>query len=152
MRAVYRHWRRCAGPASQAPGAIERRVLCAIAPDDSYVVRVERVGSAAPRFVYETMGTRLRTRLGKDVRDGVVTADELGASLVSLQQAWQRCLDGRPHFDFARMRLPERRLLVMQRLLLPLADAGGQVTHLFGIALFDDITVAPARPQEQSHG
>jgi signal transduction histidine kinase/CheY-like chemotaxis protein len=102
-------------------------------PPFGYLAEIGAGPQAELRFV--RAGDELCARLGRDLAGAAITAGD-EAVLGSVARAWRRRLDGSPGYDYARFSLGEGEIVIVERLLLPLADRDGRVGHMFGLVAF----------------
>jgi PAS domain S-box-containing protein len=108
-------------------------------PENTYLLEV--VGPQdAPSFRFVRAGSALLERLGRDLQGEILRASDHDV-LGSITRAFQRCLKGVAYFDYTRFSLGDGRMLLFERLLLPVSSNRTSVTHLFGVATFDEIGV-----------
>jgi PAS domain S-box-containing protein len=137
IRSVYDRWKGLVEDLGVPPPARHEEQLRAELGEDCFLVRIE--GRAeAPSFRYVSVGTALTERLGRELAGVAVGASDEDA-IGSLSMAYRRCIRGVAFFDFARYAVGEGRTLVFERLLLPLSDDGETITHLFGVATFEEL-------------
>lgn len=114
--------------------SIDARALA----DRAFLVAVE-VAEDTPVFRFVKAGSDLARELGRDLVGEIFTMSDQ-EKLGGLAAAYRRCLRGAPFFDYARLALNEARVTLFERLILPLSHDGVRVTHLAGVAIFQDIT------------
>lgn len=129
-------WRALAERAGRLPSVAATRDLGRDLDAFRHLVTVE--GDADfPVFTFHEAGAELSARLGRDlVGSRVTTPDE--DVLGPLGRAFRRASHGIAWFDTVRLRLGDGRTVPSECLALPLSDDGERVTHLLGVALFDD--------------
>ncbi|NLH80082.1 MAG: PAS domain-containing protein [Phyllobacteriaceae bacterium] len=137
IRALYDGWRRIAGETGRLPSPAATRELGRELDPVRHLVEVS--GDAEfPAFTFREAGPELTRRLGRSLAESRVTTSDEDV-LGSLGRAFRRASRGIVWFDYVRMRLGDGRIMLFERLLLPLSDDGERVTHLLGVALFDEV-------------
>jgi hypothetical protein len=138
MRDAFDQWHAMSRALGRLPAMTDIDVPdAAIPPDQSYVVAVTQEDQAL-RFRIVRIGRALIERVGRDMTGEIVTSTEEDA-LGSQEQAFRRCVGGQAHYDYARMAVSETRAMLFERLLMPLSEDGARVTHLLGLAAFDEV-------------
>ncbi len=141
LRDLYFGWNaKCAGNALPAPAdpnpagfGLQRH---------SFLLSVCRNGEEIDmRFL--SAGEALTARLGRDLtgeRVGTDPSDE--EVLGSLEAVYRRCVrDRQPIYQFIRFDFGDDSPLRFERLVLPLAERGQEITHLLGVILFDETSI-----------
>jgi PAS domain S-box-containing protein len=108
----------------------------------SFLLSVRRNGEMIDmRFL--SAGVALTTRLGRDLAgEQVGTNPRDGEVLGSLEAAYRRCArDRQPVYQFIRFDFGDGSPTRFERLLLPLAERGQEITHLLGVTLFDESSI-----------
>jgi signal transduction histidine kinase len=136
VRNLYESWRRLATEKGHLPSSGDANDFDSGLADNSYLLEVTGADEA-PAFRFETVGNALTERLGRPLEGEILRASDQDA-LGSITRAFQRCLKGVAYFDYSRLSLGDGRMLLFERLLLPLSDNKATVTHLFGVATFDE--------------
>ncbi len=138
MRDLFDQWHAMSRALGRLPAMTDIDVPGAAIPlDNSYVVAVTH-GDPVCLFRIVRMGRALSERAGRDMTGEILTSTEED-TLGSHQQAFRRCAGGQAHFDYARMAVSETREMLFERLVMPLSEDGGGVTHLLGVAMFDEV-------------
>lgn len=141
IAAVYEGWRTIAGATGRLPSVAATGDLGRDLGLGRHLIEVE--GDAEfPVFVFREAGDDISTRLGRPLAESRVTTEDEDA-FGSLGQAFRRALRGGASHDHLRTRLPDGRIRLVERLLLPLSDDGEHLTHLLGVAFFDDVAPSP---------
>lgn len=105
---------------------------------DNLIVAEVDHGVSPPRVRFVSVGKGLRERLalrfeGQEIE--LTEAEILGAE----DGAYRRCLrSAKPGYEYAYFNLGEGRSFFFERLLLPLSDDGETITHIVGMASFED--------------
>jgi signal transduction histidine kinase len=142
VRILYETWRRLAGEKGRLPTPEDMKSFENGLSDNSYLLEV--MGQEeAPAFRFERVGSALTERLGRPLDGEILRASDQDV-LGSITHAFRRCLKGVAYFDYSRISLGDGRMLLFERLLLPLSDNNTSVTHLFGVATFDELETSKA--------
>lgn len=136
VRTFYEVWRAAAGEAGRLPAPEALLPHGVEIADMRYLVEVSGAPDL-PVFTFREVGSGLSTRLGRELVGTRVTASDQDV-LGSLGRAFRRVARGIAWFDYARMNFGDGGYLVFERLLLPLTTDGERVTHLVGLAHFED--------------
>ncbi len=137
LREAYQAWRRARLP-GRLPARAEFNLSALSAAAEAFLVAVSGT-SEQPGFRFVTVGAALTDRLGRALDGTSLAADE---ALGSLEDGYRRCVrTGLPTYEYARYRVGDEPPMLFERLLLPLSDGGGGLTHLAGIVLFTNIPV-----------
>lgn len=88
------------------------------------------------RFVWA--GSALEAQLGSDDATGAVMTDAHERLIGPIAQIYRRCQRGTAHYASARILNLSDQPVNVERLLLPLAEGGERVTHLFGLLHFHE--------------
>ena len=96
-----------------------------------------------PELRFVRVGEELSMRLGRPLIDATLDAGD-EQILGSVIRTLRRRLDGAPGYDYIRFALGDGKISTMERLVLPLGDAEGRVSHLFGLVAFGEIDGTPA--------
>ena len=135
LREAYQAWRRARQP-GRLPARAAFNLSALSAAADAFLVAVSGTPEQ-PGFCFVTVGTALTGRLGRALDGTSPAADE---ALGSLEDGYRRCArTGLPTYEYARYRIGDAAPALFERLLLPLSDDGGRLTHLAGVALFTNI-------------
>ncbi len=96
--------------------------------------------SDPPSFRFLSIGAALSQRLGQGLDGTAVSSDPSGDTIFgTLGQAYASCAaDRTPVYQSVRFDFGDTAPLSFERLVLPLSDGGGRVTHLMVVALFDE--------------
>jgi PAS domain S-box-containing protein len=137
VRDVYEAWRQIVSLKGHFPSPHETDDFDFGLKDNSYLLEVMGPEDA-PSFRFVHVGNALTERLGRPLEGEILSASDYDV-LGSITRAFQRCLKGVPYFDYSRLSLGDGRLLLFERLLLPITDNKTSVTHLFGVATFDEV-------------
>ncbi len=137
VRNIYELWRRFAGEKGHLPTPKDAEDFDNGVRDNSYLLEVMGPQDA-PAFRFVAVGNALTERLGRPLEGEILRASDHDV-LGSITRAFQRCLKGVAYFDYSRLSLGDGRMLLFERLLLPLSDNKTTVTHLFGVATFDEM-------------
>ena len=136
IRKVFDLWKASAERGSCVPPIRLAPDLRAAMEPDAYLVEVIDRTPAEFRFLF--VGAALEARLGRSLTGESVPLSN-SDSVVSIARAYERCAKGAAYFDYARFALEPGRLLLFERLCLPLSASGDKVDHIFGVARFEDI-------------
>ena len=137
LREAYQAWRRARQP-GRLPTLAAFDLAALPAAADAFLVALSGT-QEGPEFRFVSVGAALTGRFGQ-VLDG--TSPSADDALGSLADGYRRCLrTGLPAYEYARYRIGGEAPMLFERLLLPLSDDGGRLTHLAGIVLFADIPV-----------
>ena len=137
LREAYQAWRRARLP-GRLPARAEFNLSALSAAAEAFLVAVSGT-PGQPGFRFVTVGAALTGRLGRALDGTSLAADEV---LGSLEDGYRRCVrTGLPTYEYARYRVGDEDPMLFERLLLPLSDDGGGLTHLAGIVLFANIPV-----------
>jgi hypothetical protein len=104
----------------------------------AFIVRVESTEPLALRFL--SVGTELTTRLGRPLNGASIgSAHEDQDILGELEITYRRCARLQaPIYQSARFDFGDGAPLHLERLVLPVSDDGETLTHLVGIAVFNE--------------
>ena len=136
IRKVFDVWKASADRRRYVPSIDLAPELRAVTEPDCYLVKVVDRAPGAYRFVF--VGSALEARLGRPLTGESVTLSAAD-SIVSIASAYERCAKGVAYFDYARFALEPGRVLLFERLCLPLSTSGDKVDHIFGVARFEDL-------------
>ncbi len=137
VRNLYESWRRLAGENGRLPTPRDAEDFDNGLRDNSYLL--ELLGPQdAPAFRFARVGAALTERLGRPLEGEILRASDHDV-LGSITRAFQRCMKGTAYFDYSRLSFGDGRVLLFERLLLPLSDNKTAITHLFGVATFDEL-------------
>lgn len=135
LREAYQAWRRVRQP-GRLPARAAFNLSALSAATDAFLVAVSGAPEQ-PGFRFVTVGVALTGRLGRALDGTSPAADE---AFGSLEDGYRRCVrTGLPTYEYARYRIGDAAPALFERLLLPLSDDGGRLTHLAGVALFANI-------------
>lgn len=113
------------------------------AASNAYLVEVVEGGAKGFHFVHA--GRRLEEGLGKPLVGMTVggAGGEIDGALGgSISAVYRRCVTtGAPSYDYARFTFGDGRLVLLERLVLPLSADGVEVTHVAGAAVFSELNV-----------
>jgi signal transduction histidine kinase len=137
VRNLYESWRRLASDNGRLPTPDDAAHFDNALSDNSYLLEIMGPEDA-PAFRFARVGNALTERLGRPLEGEILRASDHDV-LGSITRAFQRCLKGVAYFDYSRLSLGDGRMLLFERLLLPLSDNKTTVTHLFGVATFDEL-------------
>ncbi len=136
---LYDCWRRVTNEKGHLPSPVDAAGFENGLPENTYLLEV--LGSQdAPSFRFVRAGSALVERLGRNLEGEILRASDHDV-LGSITRAFQRCLKGVAYFDYTRFSLGDGRMLLFERLLLPVSSNRTSVTHLFGVATFDEMGV-----------
>ena len=135
MRAAMAVWRGQAQASGRIPSGFDPGPWADASPSLGYVLAVGPGVDPELRFV--KVGGELPRRLGRPLLGATLTAGD-EHTLGPISRVLRRRLDGEPGYDSARFSLGAGKMSVAERLLLPLADAEGRVSHLFGLMAFNE--------------
>ncbi len=136
IRELYETWRRILDERG-LPTPSDMGDCDAGLKDNRYLLEV--IGSdEEPAFRFEKVGSALIERLGRPLEGEILRASDHDV-LGSITRAFQRCLKGSAYFDYSRISLGGGEMLLFERLLLPVSNNKICITHLFGVATFDDV-------------
>jgi signal transduction histidine kinase len=138
VRILYETWRGLADEKGRLPTPEDTENFGNALSDKSYLLEVMEPEDA-PAFRFVRVGNALVERLGRRLEGEILRASDQDV-LGSMTRAFQRCLKGVAYFDYARISLGEGRLLLFERLLLPISNNRRTVTHLFGVATFEELS------------
>ncbi len=122
-------------PASGIPSALDPGPWCEDPPRLGYLIAVG--AGVDPELKFVRAGSELSSRLGRPLV-GATLAPGDEQVLGNVARALRRRLNGTPGYDYARFALGDGKISVVERLLLPLADADGRVGYLFGLVAFNE--------------
>jgi hypothetical protein len=110
--------------------------------ENTFTVAVEKTVDSPPNFRYTQVGSALEVKLGRKI-NGLLTSDVILQNhevlLGSLEGAYRHCVHTlAPSYEYADYEFGDGLPVTFERLILPLSDATGQITHLMGIVLLDD--------------
>ena len=135
MRGVMTAWREHIEAHRRIPSLDDAGPWSAEPPPLGYLIAVGAGVDPELRFV--RAGADLTARLGRPlVGAALAPGDE--QLLGSVARTLRRRLNGAAGYDCARFAAGEGRISIVERLLLPLADAEGRVAFLFGLVAFND--------------
>ena len=148
LRDAYLRWQalRGSGPAGTLPkpSAFPSDDLMETVLDHSFLAEALNAGADGFRFL--RVGRSLAERLGRPlVGETVGGADAAISSTLggTVGAAYRRCADtAAPLYDYARFTQADGKAVLLERLVLPLAANGVDVTHVAGVALFTELDVA----------
>ncbi len=140
--ALYDCWRRIANEKSHLPSTADAAGFETFLPENAYLLEIMGPQDA-PSFRFVRVGSALVERLGRELEGEILRASDHDV-LGSITRALQRCLKGVAYFDYTRFSLGDGRMLLFERLLLPVSSNKTAVTHLFGVATFDEMRAALA--------
>jgi signal transduction histidine kinase len=139
LRAIYLAWHAARAPGEDLPRpeAFDLGVLGL--EDDRVLVAVEG-DEEAPGFRFLFVGSTLTTRLGHCLDGTTLQAASDPVEIVdSTYGTYRRCVQtGGPVYEAARFDFGDGKPMRFERFMLPLSENGRTVTHLAGIALFED--------------
>jgi len=140
VRAVFDNWRSALADGLRLPGPEQFDDLVASLADSSCLIEVLADDGDAPAFRVLRAGRVLIDRLGRDFTGErfALTDREFAGSLGN---AYRRATRGAAHVDYARLPGEHGRMLLFERLILPLSADGQGVTHLLSIATFGEIAL-----------
>ncbi len=144
VRNLYESWRRIVTAKGNLPCPSDASDFDNLLMDNSYLLEVTGQEDA-PAFRFVQVGNALTERLGRPLEGEVLRASDYDV-LGSITRAFQRCLKGVAYFDYSRLSLGDGRILLFERLLLPISSDRMTVTHLFGVATFDELGISPQGP------
>jgi PAS domain S-box-containing protein len=135
MRGAMAIWREYVETRKRIPSALDVGPWCDEPPRLGYLIAVG--AGVDPELKFVRAGSELSARLGRPLV-GATLAPGDEQVLGSVARALRRRLNGTPGYDYARFALGEGKISVVERLLLPLADADGRVGYLFGLVAFNE--------------
>ena len=146
MRGAFNNWRAVLSRSERLPTPDD---ACGLAPrlgDNSCLIEICASGDH-PTFRFVRAGGALIDRLGRDFTNETFSLSDQ-EFIGSLGNAYRRATRGVAYFDYARLPGERDRMLLFERLILPLSANGQSVTHLLSIAMFDDIEVGAERASD----
>jgi putative addiction module CopG family antidote len=138
LRQLYLNWQTARIDGRSLPGlAALDPVRFGLGPH-AFIVRVESTEPLALRFL--SVGTELTTRLGRPLNGASIgSAHEDQDILGELEITYRRCARLQaPIYQSARFDFGDGAPLHLERLVLPVSDDGETLTHLVGIAVFNE--------------
>ncbi len=111
---------------------------------DNLIVAEVDHGERPPRVRFASIGKALTERVGLRFEGQEIELTE--AEILGTEDgAYRRCLrSAKPGYEYAYFNLGEGRSFFFERLLLPLSEDGQAITHIIGMASFED--GFPAKP------
>jgi PAS domain S-box-containing protein len=118
--------------------------LAASALRDNLIVAEVDHRESPPRVRFASVGKGLTERLGPQFEGQEIELTE--AEIIGTPDgAYRRCLrSAKPGYEYAHFNLGQGRSFFFERLLLPLSEDGQTITHIVGMASFED--GLPAKP------
>ncbi len=115
-----------------------------IGQQDNLIVAEVDHGSSPPRVRFASVGKALTERVGLRFEGQELELTE--AEILGTEDgAYRRCLrSAKPGYEYAYFNLGQGRSFFFERLLLPLSEDGQAITHIVGMASFED--GFPTRP------
>lgn len=129
LRQIYEYWLGRAGSDTPpARGDVDPLDLPRLLPQ-VFLVEVGKDG----RFRYKVVGTRIVEWSSGDATGKYLEDVEILYDIAGIRRDFQSVVDARaPRYDLRDAPWADRDFMRYHRLLAPLADADGRVTHLFG--------------------
>ncbi|WP_158292360.1 PAS domain-containing protein [Paracraurococcus ruber] len=150
LREAYVRWSALRGSQADhlpAPGAFPLTELSEQTAARAFLLQVLDIEAGVFRFQYA--GRSLEERFGRPLAGlslGGSRGELDGALGGSATALYRRCArTGVPSYDYARVSLGDGLPVLLQRVMLPLSADGVTVTHLAGVAVFEDLQLLPAR-------
>lgn len=134
IKAIFNYWRSIATGTVPARTTVDPRALKAHLPD---LFMLERLNQA--RFGFRLAGTRLCARYGRELRNSDFMALWPNAQHAQILTALNRCVQtGQPLVLDGTAAVYDGDSVGFQILVLPLADANGQVSRIMGAMITDN--------------